>query len=568
METKEKTTPYYFADEIRLLFHRRTVICLWLGIVFFSLFSILDYWCCREFFSLFLIYRLLLVATLAIALNLMRFQLVARHAPLLMYAVLLLGTLSISLMTLQMGGFASGYYVGILLMSAGAISVLPLRASQAVFTGLSMYMVYLLTILLGTGRTDVQNAEYGVINTFFFLAVIAGTAIQSLDDMKLRLKSLHTKNNIREIHRELTNYTDNLETLIEKRMAEQAESELKFSDLYNNLMDLAILIDKDGVINMTNEHSVTLLGLSPEELRNINIRNYIHSEDVETDILAEITTKISTNQDLHGMQLQLERTEGAFIDVELSGNRVTMESNSLLFQLVFRDISITKRMERQILESERLIDTSRQAAIFGLAKLAEARDDETGAHLDRIRLYVYILAKELKKKPELNGVITKYFIEDIFLSSVLHDIGKVGIPDRILLKPGKLNKDEYDIMKSHCLFGNTTLKEAEKGSEKTSFLKMGQEITLYHHEKWDGSGYPEGLAGNTIPLAARIVALADVYDALTTRRIYKPAYDHDFSKEIILKGRGQHFDPTIVDAFLLGENQFKETKENNRRRGM
>lgn len=565
MEKKEKITLYSIADEIRLLFYRRTVICLWLGIVFFSLFSILDYLCCREFFSRFLIYRLIVVGTLIVSLNLLRFQLVARHAPLLMYAVLLLGTLSISLMTLHMGGFASGYYVGILLMIAGAISVLPLRAFQAVFTGLSMYMVYLLTLLPGTGPTNPQNAEYGVINTFFFLAVIAGTAVQRLDDMKVRLKSLRAKNSIREIHRELTSYTDNLEDLIEKRMAEQAESELKFSDLYNNLMDLAILIDRDGVIKMANEHSVTLLGLSPEELRGINIRNYVRSEDMETDIITEITSKISTNQDLHGMQLQLERAKGAFIDVELSGNRVTMEANSLLFQLIFRDISITKRMERQILESERLIDTSRQAAIFGLAKLAEARDDDTGAHLDRIRLYVYILAKELKNKPELDGVITKDFIEDIFLSSILHDIGKVGIPDRILLKPGKLNKDEYDIMKGHCVFGNATLKEAEKGSEKTSFLKMGQEITLYHHEKWDGSGYPEGLAGNTIPLAARIVALADVYDALTTRRVYKPAYDHESSKEIILQGRGQQFDPHIVDAFLLGEDQFKETKENNYR---
>jgi PAS domain S-box-containing protein len=562
MKTQQNTTLYRFADEIRLLFSRRTIICLWLGIVFFSLFSILDFLCCRDFFHLFLIYRLLMIAALVIGLNLLRFQRVARHAPVLMYVVLLLGTLFISLMTVQMGGFVSGYYVGILLMVAGAISVLPLRAFQAAFIGFSMYAVYLLTILMGAELTDPQNAIYGVINTFFFFAIIVGTAIQSLDDMQVRIKSLRAKNNIKEINNELTGYTDNLESLIEKRMAEQAESELKFRDLYNNLMDLAILVDKDGAIQMANEHSITLLGLSPEELKGLNISEFLHSQDIEADIFTEIINKIYTDNALHGMQLQLKKDKDICIDVELSGNRIVMEKNSIFFQLIFRDISMTKRMERQILESERLIDTSRQAAIFGLAKLAETRDDETGAHLDRIRLYVYILAKELRKKPEMNGIITNDFTENILLSSILHDIGKVGIPDRILLKPGKLTKDEFDIMKSHCIFGSTTLKEAETGPEKTSFLQMGQDITLYHHEKWNGSGYPEGLSGDRIPLPARIVALADVYDALTTRRVYKPAYEHELSKKIIVQGRGEHFDPNIVEAFLLCENEFRETRRN------
>ncbi len=560
MKTKQDKTLYSFADEIRPLFYRRTIICLWLGIVFFSLFSILDFLCCRDYFHIFLIYRLVVISVLIISLYLLRFQPVARHAPVLMYGALLLGTLSISLMTMPLGGFTSGYYVGILLMIAGANSVLPLRASQAVFTGLSMYVVYVLTILLGTGLTDPQNVDQGVSNTFFFLAIIAGTAIQSYDDMQLQLKSLHTKKNIHEIHLELDRFVDSLETLIEKRMTEQVKSDLKFRDLYNNLMDLAILIDSFGVIRMANEHSVTLLGLSPEELRGYNIRNYLHSQDVEADVFKEIITGIYTGKDLKGMQLQLKKADGIFIDVELSGNRVVMEENSIFVQLILRDISITKRMERQILESERLIDTSRQAVIFGLAKLAEARDDETGAHLNRIRLYTHTLSKELKKNPELYSIVTKGFIEDILLSSSLHDIGKVGIPDSILLKPGKLTGNEYDIMKNHCVFGSTTLKEAARGSENHSFLQMGQDITHYHHEKWDGSGYPTGLAGDTIPLAARIVALADVYDALTTRRVYKPAYGHELSKKIIIQGRGRHFDPDIVDAFLLSEKEFKETR--------
>ncbi len=561
MEVTQRNGIAGFGDEIRQLFYQRTIICLWLGIVFFSLFSILDYLCCKENFGVFLVYRLVFLAVLTVSLGLLRFPAIARHAPVLMYLVLLLGTLNISVMTLQLGGFTSGYYVGILLMVAGGLSVLPLGATQALFIGLSMYAVYLLTILLGNGLNP-QNAVYGISNSFFFLAIVAGTAIQSLDDMQLRLRSFRAKNSIRKISCELTNYTDNLEHLIEQRMAEQEESDLKFRDLYNNLMDLAVLVDRRGVVRMANEHSLALLGLSPEALKDVNIQEYLLSEDPDADIFTEITDRIYKDQDLHDLQLQLKSKHGPPIDVEVSGNLVVMEKNSVSFQLIFRDISLTKRMERQILESERLIDTSRQATIFGLAKLAEARDDDTGAHLDRIRLYVYILAKELKKKPELNSIITKDFTEDIFHSSVLHDIGKVGIPDSILLKPGKLDKDEFDIMKKHCIVGSTTLREAETGPEKTSFLKMGQEITLYHHEKWNGSGYPEGLAGEAIPLSARIVALADVYDALTTRRVYKPEFDHERSKRIIIQGSGEHFDPAVVDAFLLGEREFKKTKDN------
>ncbi len=562
MKTQQKMKQSHFADEIRRLYSRRTILCLWLGIVFFSLFAILDYWYCRDFFNLFLIYRMLVVAAFIIGLTLLRFESVARHAPVLMYAAFLLGTFFISLMTLHLGGFTSGYYVGILLMAAGGISVLPLRASEAGFIGFSMYLVYLLTILVGAGIPDSQNAVYGIINTFFFLAIVTGTAIQSLEDMQVRTKSIRAANNIKKINNQLTSYTDNLEILIEKRMAELAESELKFRDLYNNLMDLAILVDSKGVIQMANEHSKNLLGISPDELKGLNIRGYLSLPGAEEDIYEVIISQIYPDQNLHGMQLQLKRDTNTFIDVELSGNRVEMEENSIYFQLIFRDISITKAMERQILESERLTDTSRQAAIYGLAKLAETRDDETGAHLDRIRLYVRILARELRKKPEMKNVITNDFSEDIFLSSILHDIGKVGIPDRILLKPGKLTEDEFNIMKSHCIFGSTTLKEAEKDPEKASFLQMGQDITHYHHEKWDGSGYPEGLAGDLIPLPARIVALADVYDALTTRRAYKPAYEHELSKKIIVEGRGVHFDPVVVEAFLQCEHEFKETREN------
>jgi len=219
-------------------------------------------------------------------------------------------------------------------------------------------------------------------------------------------------------------------------------------------------------------------------------------------------------------------------------------------------------MERQVLESNQLIDTSRQAAIFGLARLAECRDDGTGAHLLRIREYTRILATELAEIPDLQHIVTRHFIEDLCLSSVLHDIGKVGIADAILLKPERLTEAEFETMKRHCEYGSIALSSAEKDSESLHFLRMGQEITRFHHERWDGSGYPSGLAGIEIPLSARIVALADVYDALTSSRSYKPAYNHEQARMLIVKESGSRFDPTIVNAFLRREQEFKASRKN------
>ena len=557
---KKEVSYEHFDEVMRNLFYRRTVLCLWLATVFFPLFSFLDYYCCRDYFNQFLLYRLLTVAVAITGLILLRFKPVARHAHLLMYVSLLLGTLSISLMASHLGGFSSGYYVGILLIIAGTVAILPMTASQALFTGFSVYVVYLVTMLFTPSADSALNTTYGFNNTFFFITLIAGTTIQSMDDYRVHRSSFQLQENIKELNNNLTNYTDNLEQLVEERVEKLTASTLKFRDLYENLLDCAVLIDQAGIIQMVNNHSNTLFGTLPETLTNTSLSDYLITDRGEDErIVRDIISQIDSGKNLQALRLKARDSKGDVRDVELSGSRVFMEEASF-YQLILRDTSITKKMERQILESEKLIDTSRQAAIFGLAKLAECRDDDTGAHLDRIRLYTKILTVELQDQHNLRQAITHEFTEDIYNSSVLHDIGKVGIPDHILLKPGRLTKEEYDVMKKHCLYGRNTLKQAEKGPESLSFLKMGQDIALYHHEKWDGSGYPIGLSGTAIPLAARIVALADVYDALTTKRVYKKAYSHEYSTQLISKASGSQFDPTIVEAFLRKEREFHKTQ--------
>lgn len=194
--------------------------------------------------------------------------------------------------------------------------------------------------------------------------------------------------------------------------------------------------------------------------------------------------------------------------------------------------------------------------IFALARLAETRDPETGYHLERIQSYSRLLAQALDQNafPEIN----RQFIETLKATSPLHDIGKVGIPDRILLKPGHLNDKEFAIMKSHTTIGYETLRSAYRKNPRAAYLRMSAEIARSHHERFDGSGYPQGLAGDDIPLSARIVALADVYDALISKRVYKEAFSHEKTRGIIIESRGSHFDPRLVDAFLAIEEDIHE----------
>ncbi|HEY7120042.1 MAG TPA: response regulator [Tepidisphaeraceae bacterium] len=204
---------------------------------------------------------------------------------------------------------------------------------------------------------------------------------------------------------------------------------------------------------------------------------------------------------------------------------------------------------------------TRDLAMFALAKLAESRDPETGAHIERVQSYARLLAQYLSTTEAYHNVIDAEYVRLIFQTSPLHDIGKVGIPDSVLLKPGKLTEEEFAIMRTHASLGAQTLDASLKRFPNIRFLQMARDIAQSHHEWWDGSGYPSGLSREQIPLAARIVALADVYDALTSRRVYREAMSHHQARSSILRERGTHFDPDVVDAFVRTEKQFIAIRE-------
>jgi putative two-component system response regulator len=214
-------------------------------------------------------------------------------------------------------------------------------------------------------------------------------------------------------------------------------------------------------------------------------------------------------------------------------------------------------LERIVGERTAQLQLMQEATIMAMASMAEIRDNETGNHIRRTQHYVRELARHLQHHPRFAAELSDENIELLYRSAPLHDIGKVGIPDNILQKPGRLTNDEFEVMKLHAAYGRDTIMLVEQHlGGSNSFLMFARQIAHSHQEKWDGSGYPERLAGDSIPVAARLMAVADVYDALISRRVYKPAFTHRQALDIMREGRGSHFDPDVLDAFFALEERF------------
>jgi len=218
------------------------------------------------------------------------------------------------------------------------------------------------------------------------------------------------------------------------------------------------------------------------------------------------------------------------------------------------------RLEKIIEEQVKAATASQLATIFALAKITETRDSDTGLHIERVQTFSRTLAEQMYAMRMYATQLTLTFIDTLYQTAALHDIGKVGTPDSVLLKPGKLTEEEFAVMKRHCALGADTLSAVKERYPDNQFLRMGVEVARSHQEKWDGSGYPDGLTGQHIPLAARIVSLADVYDALTSNRCYKKALSHPAACRIIRDESGTHFDPEIVTAFGAIEHRYRQIR--------
>jgi len=233
-------------------------------------------------------------------------------------------------------------------------------------------------------------------------------------------------------------------------------------------------------------------------------------------------------------------------DIYTKYDRLLLKGACAQIGKALQNCALYSQLEESLANESR----AQRTAILTLAKLTEYRDNETGRHLERIQSYARLLARQYRFLNLEAAYMSDEYIADLCLSAILHDIGKVGIPDHILLKPAKLNDEEFVIIKKHATIGGKVLEDAEAINPDRSFLAIGKLVAYHHHEKWDGSGYPFALAGDQIPLSARIVAVADVYDALRSDRPYKKAMSHEAALRIITEGSAKHFDPLLVEAFV------------------
>jgi putative two-component system response regulator len=239
--------------------------------------------------------------------------------------------------------------------------------------------------------------------------------------------------------------------------------------------------------------------------------------------------------------------------------QATLQQRNYLLESQQQLIELQNRtLEQHVAQQSSELMARDQALLFALSKLAESRDPENGRHLERLQEYARLLARTMARAEKFAGQIDDAFINNLYAAIPLHDIGKVGIPDSILLKPGALTAEERRIMQMHTVLGSDTLKEVDRRFPGNEFVRMGIDITRSHHERWDGAGYPDGLRGEHIPLSARISAVADVFDILTSRRCYKPAYTNAMAQRLLVTNRGVQFDPDVVDAYVHVQAQFSE----------
>jgi PAS domain S-box-containing protein len=399
-------------------------------------------------------------------------------------------------------------------------------------------------VILVSGQNDTAQVRRALKNGAFDYILKPATAGEIVTTVYGALKK-------REHYLKEQNDKQSLRERAEIGMVES----ILFEDIVRSTIDGIMITDLENRIIMVNPAYERLTGFVRRELIG-TIPDILNGGRSAKDFSRRVTYEVANSGYWSGEVID-RRKDGSDWFANLTISRVKdSHGNAFADVFVVRDITDKKHLEQQLIERLQDIQSAQDAAIIGFAKLAECRDPETGMHLERMRKYCRVLAEQMAQFPRRQTEIDEGFIDSLYKSSPLHDVGKVGIPDSILLKPGKLTREEYETMKRHTIIGGDALKAAESKLPGRSFLTLGKEIAYHHHEKFDGTGYPFGLSGEAIPVSARIVAFADAYDALTSKRVYKDVVGPEESKRRLLTDRGRHFDPDVVDAFLQREDDF------------
>ncbi len=341
------------------------------------------------------------------------------------------------------------------------------------------------------------------------------------------------------------------------------DDEVFYIDVLMELLngDYKTVVAKDGAQALRRAQAdpppdLILLDILMPDMDGFEVCRRLKSNPATRDIpVIFLTVKSEVKDELKGFELGAEDYITKPMSPPIVKARV---KNHLALSQARRQLSDHNHLlESRVRERTRELSRTKDVAIYCMASLAETRHAETGKHILRTQHYLQSLARQLQAHPRFSSYLDDAAIEMLYKTSPLHDIGKVGVPDRILLKPDKLDPDEWEIMKRHAQIGHDALLRAERELGTTDFLQLAREIAVTHHERWDGNGYPNGLRGDEIPICGRLMALADVYDALINRRVYKGPIPHPEAMELIRRESGGQFDPDVVGAFLALESEFQ-----------
>lgn len=547
-----------YHQELQDLLHQRANVILWTVAILLPLFSVLDYVAVRHHFSKFLVWRLS-AALFCLFVLLLNTRDKNKQYPFIFgTTAYFVSALTISPMIIQTGGFSSFYYVGLILVLVIFAAIFPLTMPQTATLGGVLFGIYAGPIFIFNPLTISAFHDF-LVNSFFLITFIIIIAVQRNAERKARINEFNLRMRERAIGKKLSFYAGKLEDDVKKRTNELKEFESRYRDLYENIIDDVILVDLENKVLLANPRFYKNLHLSETD-QDIDFLNLVHPADISM-VQPQLLHKLRRGENVTGCQFRLIGQGNSIFNVECNATGIRKEGILVGFQMLIRDISTRLKLDNELLQSLNTVQETRTATILGLAKLSEYRDMHTGKHLERIREYSQVIARELATRDEYKEYINEQYIEDLYHSSILHDIGKVSIPDEILLKLTKFTPAENEAIKQHTTYGGNILKAVDDHTVEQSFLSMAKTIAYFHHEKWDGTGYPYGLREEEIPLAARIVALADVYDALTTVRKYRSACPHEEAMKIIAQEKGRHFAPDIVDAFMVRNLTFNQIRQ-------
>ncbi len=356
-----------------------------------------------------------------------------------------------------------------------------------------------------------------------------------------------------------------LEEQVQQRTKELAETNEFLSGILNSSRGVSIILtDTNGVIKFWNVGAENIYGYKEHEMLGKHIVELFPDKEQGFETLSAWNRTIQKEKRTIQQNVTRRSKEGKELTI-FSTMSPVIDSSGIIKGILSlgQDVTEQFRLHQDLLRSYEKIRKIQGAFIFALAHLAESRDSETALHLKRIQAYCKLLCKQLIAEGKHKDILTEDFVENLMYGAILHDIGKVGLPDDILFNVEKFTKSQFETMKQHTIIGGEALEQAAReAGDDTGYLAIGKEVALYHHEHWDGKGYPFGLKDGDIPLSARIVAVADVYDALTTQRRYKNAFSHQEACELIIQARGRQFDPVVVDAFLQVEGEFQRIRDN------